>query len=63
MNPRIKYFSEVSSKPMSESARKELRKENKRAMGYVGTLILIILMSAILLDDPNFIADLRELLK
>lgn len=42
---------------------KELRKENKRAMRYVGTLILIILMSAILLDDANFIADLRELLK
>ncbi len=50
MNPRIKYFNEVSSKPMSESAKKELVKENKQALKYVSVFFTIIVLSAILLS-------------
>jgi hypothetical protein len=47
MNSRIKYFNEVSSKPMSESARKELKKESNLGLYTAVAIFTIIIMTAL----------------
>ena len=47
MNPRIKYFNEVSSKPMSESARKELKKESNLGLLTAVVIFTIIIITAL----------------
>lgn len=47
MNPRIKYFNEVSSKPMSESERKELKKESNLGLYTAVVIFTIIIMTAL----------------